>query len=166
MLKITRSSGETIVIEKDADEWAINGEKSRADIQWISENSFHLLLNDQSYTVELPVNRVSEGFILITINGISEQVKVQDEHQLLLEKLGMGASMQTKIAEIKAPMPGLVLQVNVKDGDLVRKGDTLLVLEAMKMENSIKSPVDAMVKKLLVKEKTAVEKNQVLMVIE
>ncbi len=67
-----------------------------------------------------------------------------------------------KINEIKAPMPGLVLDIRVAEGDAVKKGDTILVLEAMKMENSIKSPTDGLVKKISVKKGLAVEKNQVL----
>jgi len=64
--------------------------------------------------------------------------------------------------EIKAPMPGLILDIKVAPGDVVKKGDVLVILEAMKMENSIKSPGDGMVKIVRVGLKQSVEKNQVL----
>jgi biotin carboxyl carrier protein len=63
-------------------------------------------------------------------------------------------------------MPGLVLDVRVKEGDEVKKGDPLLVLEAMKMENILKSPAHAKIKKINVNKGQAVEKNQVLVSFE
>jgi biotin carboxyl carrier protein len=68
----------------------------------------------------------------------------------------------SKILQIKAPMPGLVLSVLVTEGDEVKKGDNLLVLEAMKMENMIKSPTDGIIKKIEIKQGNKVEKNELL----
>jgi biotin carboxyl carrier protein len=67
-----------------------------------------------------------------------------------------------KVLELKAPMPGLVLNIVVKEGDSISKGDALLVLEAMKMENNIKSPTDGIIKKIHAVKGNAVEKNQLL----
>jgi biotin carboxyl carrier protein len=66
------------------------------------------------------------------------------------------------VSEIKAPMPGLVLNIMVQEGDEVKKGDNLMILEAMKMENSIKSPIDGTVKNLKVATGDKLEKNQVM----
>jgi len=74
----------------------------------------------------------------------------------------MNASVAGSLKEIKAPMPGLILDLKVAPGDQVQKGDVLLILEAMKMENSIKSPGDGVVKEVKVSLKQSVEKNQVL----
>jgi len=60
-------------------------------------------------------------------------------------------------------MPGLILGISVTIGDTVSKGDTLLILEAMKMENSIKSPTDGVIKNIAVKKGETVEKNQVIL---
>lgn len=68
--------------------------------------------------------------------------------------------------ELTAPMPGQVRAVNVSEGDAVNKGQTLLVLEAMKMEIRIHSPQDGMVKRLFVKQGQTVEREQVLIEIE
>jgi biotin carboxyl carrier protein len=78
-----------------------------------------------------------------------------------MDKLAAG-----KVNNLKAPMPGLVLRMNVKVGDTVKKGDALLVLEAMKMENVIKAAGDGVVKKITATEKTAVEKGAVLIEFE
>ncbi len=74
----------------------------------------------------------------------------------------MDSLNSSKVNEVKAPMPGLVLDIRVSEGDEVKKGDPILVLEAMKMENIIKSPTDGVIKKINVKKGLAVEKNQVL----
>jgi biotin carboxyl carrier protein len=76
--------------------------------------------------------------------------------------LGLDNLQSAKVAELKAPMPGLVLSILVKEGDEIKKGDNLLVLEAMKMENIIKSPADVTIKSIRIKPSDKVEKNQVL----
>jgi biotin carboxyl carrier protein len=74
----------------------------------------------------------------------------------------MDSALANKVSEIKAPMPGLVLSVLVTEGQEVSKGDSLLVLEAMKMENVIKSPASGMIKKILINKADKVEKNEIL----
>ena len=67
-----------------------------------------------------------------------------------------------KVNDLKAPMPGLVLDILVSEGQTIQKGDNLLVLEAMKMENNLKATNDAVVKKIKVSKGDKVEKNTVL----
>jgi len=67
-----------------------------------------------------------------------------------------------KVNDIKAPMPGMVLNILVTEGQEVKKGDPLIVLEAMKMENILKSPTDGTIKKIAITKGIAVEKNQLL----
>jgi len=64
---------------------------------------------------------------------------------------------------LRAPMPGMVIRVEVEEGQPVSAGQGLVIVEAMKMENELKSPTEARVGKILVQEGTAVEKDQVLM---
>jgi biotin carboxyl carrier protein len=76
--------------------------------------------------------------------------------------MGMNNGSSGKVNNIKAPMPGLIIDLKVKVGDEVKQNDPLLILEAMKMENIIKSPGDGMVKNVKVKKGESVEKGQVL----
>ena len=78
----------------------------------------------------------------------------------------MDTLTSSKVNDLKAPMPGLVLEILVCEGDKINKGDTLVVLEAMKMENALKAVADATVKKISIKKGNTVEKNQVLVHLE
>jgi biotin carboxyl carrier protein len=96
------------------------------------------------------------------VNGQLITVKTLDRMQILLQSMGLDTTSSRKLNEIKAPMPGLVVRITVEEGTEVKKGDSLLVLEAMKMENVIKAPGDAVVGKIKVNAGQAVEKNQLL----
>lgn len=122
----------------------------------------HLIINQQSVKVELLGFDQQEGFYKIKINGGLYQVTLESELQMLLKKLGLDKVSEQKINSIKAPMPGLVVRFLVKPGDNFVKGDGLVVLESMKMENMLKAPAAGTVDSILVKEGQAVEKNDVL----
>jgi biotin carboxyl carrier protein len=81
---------------------------------------------------------------------------------LLLAKLGIEHSAESAVKDVKAPMPGLIIDIALEAGQEVKKGDTLLILEAMKMENVIKCPADGIVSKVHIKKGESVEKNQIL----
>jgi biotin carboxyl carrier protein len=80
----------------------------------------------------------------------------------MLEKLGMDDGSKTKVNQIFAPMPGLVLEVKLSEGDVVAEGESAIILEAMKMENIIKSPINGIVKKVHVKKGQTIEKNTLI----
>ena len=165
MYKVNVTNGKEYAVSFDKEhplKGEINGEAFALDMIKIKENSFHVIQNNRSYTVELIQAEPSEKSMVISINGHKYSLQVKDKLDELLHSLGFDAHNQSKVNEIKAPMPGLILEIKVKEGDVVKKGDALLVLEAMKMENSLKSPTDAVVKKVLAKKGAAVEKNQVL----
>jgi Acetyl/propionyl-CoA carboxylase, alpha subunit len=96
------------------------------------------------------------------VNGRHYPVILKDKFDVLLEKMGMNSNAGAKVNHVRAPMPGLIISLKVKNGDEVKTGDTLLILEAMKMENIIKAPGDAIVKSVKVSMGQGVEKNQVL----
>jgi acetyl/propionyl-CoA carboxylase alpha subunit len=143
--------------------FAINGDTDKeVDMIQISHNLFHLIKNNTSYTAEvLNVNRQEKNFI-IRVNGNKYTVGLKDKYDDLLKELGIDNTAAIKVKEMKAPMPGLVVEVRVSEGDLVKKGDPLLVLQAMKMENILKSPGETIIKKIHVKKDNTVEKNQLL----
>ncbi len=144
-----------------------SGKINEKDCSWdaikIKEGSFHVIKDNRSYTAELIKADYSEKTFTISINGTKYTVSLKDKFDELLKKLGMDNLYSNKVNEVKAPMPGLVIEIGVQEGQAVKKGDALIVLEAMKMENILKSPADAIVKKINVKKGTAVEKNQVLL---
>jgi len=143
----------------------VNGKEVVIDAIMPRKNTMHLLYNSHSYNVELLDYRQEEKVAVVRVNNCTYEVKLKNETDDLLEKLGIG-QQTNKIQQIKAPMPGKVLDIRVKEGDTINKGDALLVLEAMKMENIIKAPGTAVVKKINAQVGKAVEKNEVLIILE
>lgn len=107
-----------------------------------------------------------DGQVRVRIGPRLYSVEVQDERDRLMATLGIGAGAGAVVPELKAPMPGMVLNLLVEPGQEVAKGDPVIVLEAMKMENVIKAPGDARVKALNVATGTAVEKGHLLITFE
>ncbi|RAJ96033.1 biotin-dependent enzyme [Larkinella arboricola] len=140
----------------------LNGQPFAWDVVRLNDRMFHILHQNRSYTAELLHLDPAAKTVTLKINESIHQVQLKDRFDLLLEQMGMSTASLTKINEIKAPMPGLILSLSVQSGDVVRKGDTVLILEAMKMENVIKSPADGTVKTVRISRGQTVEKNQVL----
>lgn len=156
----------TITEKNDADmSFDVNGKAVLIDALSPAKNTMHLLYNNRSYNVELLEYRQDEKVAVVKVNNSRYEVKLKDETDDLLERLGIG-NKSNKVQVVKAPMPGKVLDILVKEGDAINKGDSLLVLEAMKMENIIKAPEAAVVKKVHIAKGKAVEKNQPLIEME
>ena len=127
-----------------------------------AETGMSVLYNTQSYTVVLlNADRETKTYTLL-INGNKYEVSLKDKFDELLAGMGLTSATSAKLNNIKAPMPGLVLNVLVNEGDTIKAGDAILVLEAMKMENIIKAAGEGTVKKINVNKGQAVEKGQVL----
>lgn len=150
------------IIRGDDQTLYLNGKVFDFDKADLGEGHFHILKDNKSLRVEvLSVNR-SEKKVSLLVNGKKTEVQLKEKIDLLLEKLGMAAEASRKVNVLKAPMPGLILDIKVEEGMEVKAGDPLLILEAMKMENILKSPGDGIVKSVGVKKGNSVEKNQVL----
>jgi biotin carboxyl carrier protein len=162
MLKAKLSPNKSFDIKLEADEIILNDEKFNWDIREINEKSFHILRNNKSYRAELVTFDPDTKLFQIKINGQKHQIEIKDRYDLLLEKMGMSSLASTKLNDIKAPMPGLILDIKITEGSEVKKGDAIMILEAMKMENILKSPGEGIVKSIKVKKGDSVEKNQVL----
>ena len=160
-VKVNNSTEHQVVFESD-----LNGMINNVPFNWdvieIKDGSFHVIKDNKSYTVDVIKADYQEKNITVSVNGNKYQLNVKDKYDELLKTLGLDNLNSNKVNEIKAPMPGLVLDIRVAEGATVQKGDPILVLEAMKMENIIKSPTDGVIKKINVKKGVAVEKNQVL----
>jgi biotin carboxyl carrier protein len=149
-------------IEVKGQELIVNGESALIDSVELNKNSSHLLYKNKSYTVEVVELNTEEKTAVVKVNGIAYSLNIKDQYDQLLKQLGMDNLAGSKILQVKAPMPGLVLNVLIAERDEVKKGDNLLVLEAMKMENMLKSPTDGVVKKIMIKQGDKVEKNEML----
>ena len=162
MLKVTVNEGNTFEVTQDKDNWYLNGSPFEGDVVRLSPRHYHVLWNNRSYDVELVEQDSLEKKTVLKINGQLLTTTAQDRVALLLESMGLGHAAVTKINDVKAPMPGLIQSVDVEVGQIISKGDILLVLVAMKMENAIKAPADATVKAIRITPGSGVEKNQVL----
>ena len=121
---------------------------------------------DKSFNVESENGSFSIDNKAFKVNSNIYIVKVQDRFDQLLKQMGIDATAGKKVNDIKAPMPGMVLQVMVESGQQIKKGDAIVVLEAMKMENILKSPSDGVVKTVKVIKGDKVEKNQVMVFLD
>ena len=124
-----------------------------------------IILDDQ---VLYPESLSSESLkqVNFRLKGQKTHTEIKDHFDLLLEKLGMDQLMTAVKTDLKAPMPGLVLDIAVTPCQEIKKGDILLVLEAMKMENAIKASADGVVKEIFVSKQQVVEKNAPLISFE
>ena len=128
------------------------------------EGQYHILHKSKSYHAQIEAQGDKQFEILL--NGNKYQVALSDEYDQLIDKMGLTIANSDKVTDIKAPMPGLVLSVEVIAGQEVTKGEALLILEAMKRENVIKSPGEGKVKSIAVEKGRAVEKGALLIEFE
>ena len=132
------------------------------DMLSVGENAFHILKNNKAYKAEIESVDFKNKSFTFKINGNKYTSTIHDKYDRLIDQLGMKVGASQKVGDIKAPMPGLVLEVSVEVGMQVMKGDKVLILEAMKMENALKAVGDGIVKAIHITKGTAVEKGQLL----
>ena len=126
------------------------------------EGALHVLKDARSYEVRVLETDFPGKKLTLQVNGNVYVAEISDPYDQLVNKMGLTLDMQHKVDEIRAPMPGLVLQILAGPGDEVKRGEALLILEAMKMENVIKSPGDGIIGQVSVERGQAVDKGQVL----
>ncbi|MCB0644437.1 MAG: acetyl-CoA carboxylase biotin carboxyl carrier protein subunit [Phaeodactylibacter sp.] len=121
---------------------------------------------EHSVIIELEEADMPNKKYELRVQGEVFDVQLADEVDQLVQAMGLSTEAHRKVGDIKAPMPGLVLNIEVQPGDVVEKGQALLILEAMKMENVLKSPGDGTVLEIKVKKGDAVDKGQLLIQME
>ncbi|MCB8946133.1 MAG: biotin/lipoyl-binding protein [Ardenticatenaceae bacterium] len=155
---------EEYVIEIDHDDRImVNGEPYEIDFHQMMEAGVaSLLLNNRSLEAFVEER---EDMWEVLIQGEVYAVKVQDERSHRLSQARGTAVAVTGEATVNSPMPGIIIAVSVKEGDAVQKGQKVVILESMKMENELSAPRDGMVLRVSVQPGASVEKGQVLVVI-
>jgi biotin carboxyl carrier protein len=160
---VTINGKEYIVSIEESGSVRVNNVKINTDVQQLDERSFSFLAD--AVSAKVVADRISEGF-LILVNGRQYEATVETERARLLKKFDSQSSTHTKKTEIRAPMPALVVRLEVEVGDQVKAGQGLIILEAMKMENEIKAHGGGKVKEIYASTRKAVEKGELLMVLE
>ena len=130
------------------------------------DHTFHILKDNTSFRARILRAEHATKSFLFEINGREYKVNLGDRFDQLVQKLGLEVVAGSVVKDVKAPMPGLVLDVAVNAGQAVEKGDKLLILEAMKMENVIKSDGEGVVKAVHINQGEAVDKGQLLIEME
>jgi len=160
-IKFSQSEKQYKLSTKDGDIF-INDTKVDWDINKIENQSFHIIYQNQTFNAHLvEVDYESKSFKL-QLNGKIIELELKDKMDLLLEEMGISDLDQNQMNDLKAPMPGLIIDIMVSPGDEVKKGDPLLILEAMKMENVIKAAGDGQISEIKAKKGDSVEKNQLI----
>ncbi len=138
---------------------SIDNKMYEVDLVPLGDGFFSVVINNRSYTVKA---RFDKKNVHIMLNHFETAVRLFDPRQKIESEIFGAAEQEESDGEIKAPMPGMVLRVEVKPGDLIEAGQPLLVMEAMKMENEIRAMDGGEVAEILVKPQQAVEKDDVL----
>ena len=127
---------------------------------------FHVLQNAKSYHAEVTNTDFINKTYTVVINNNEYVVSIANHLDQLIKEMGFEVGKTKVVNAIKAPMPGLILEINVAVGQEVQEGDNLLILEAMKMENSFDSPRAGVIKSIAVEKGQAVDKGQLLIEFE
>ncbi len=135
----------------------------------ITENEtrdhFSLILNKESFMLGVEPSGEPNRF-KVHAGGYDFDIDVLASREAYLQEYLKAAGVGKKEGKVKATMPGLIRQIEVKEGDTVAAGDGVLIMEAMKMENEIKTPISGVVTKIGVQEGEAVEKGAFLFEVE
>lgn len=132
----------------------------------VNENTLHVLDKNSAFDVEIIHSNFLNKTISLSINGNIYDVILEDKYDQQIKKMGLLAVTTQKLNEVKAPMPGLIVDVLVEVGQEVIEGTPLLVLSAMKMENVILAQGEGKIKSIEVKKDDAVEKGQLIIEME
>ncbi|MCF8273279.1 MAG: acetyl-CoA carboxylase biotin carboxyl carrier protein subunit [Flavobacteriaceae bacterium] len=139
---------------------------SKLDAIKISDSKYHILHHDTSYNSEIITSDFNSKSYQVKVNNNTYDIKIKNSLDLLIKDMGFSIGSAKHIDSIKAPMPGLILEISVTVGQAVKENDALLILEAMKMENILTSPRDGIIKSISVKKGNTVDKGTLLIEFE
>lgn len=139
---------------------------SNIDSIQVNDTHFHVLKDSQSFSATIVSGNFIQKQYTVKVNGNTYQIDLKNDLDLLIKQLGFTVGAGKQVNSIKAPMPGLILEISVKVGQEVAENDNLLILEAMKMENNLSSPRAGIIKSIGVEKGDTVDKGQLLIEFE
>jgi glutaconyl-CoA/methylmalonyl-CoA decarboxylase subunit gamma len=131
----------------------INGEKYTTHIKEYKGHSIIVEVNGNDYLVELDTEKPNESTPMVRSQKSAPEVKLSNPQY----------SVSLDTGNVVAPIPGTIMNIKVKEGDVVKEGDTVIILEAMKMESDISAPISGTVKKIHVKDGASVTEGMLMM---
>ncbi|WP_412560514.1 acetyl-CoA carboxylase biotin carboxyl carrier protein subunit [Winogradskyella sp. MIT101101] len=158
MYKIKVNSSHSFDISKDTME--------TLDAIETTSNHYHVIQDNTTIKASIVESDFNKKSYSVKVNNNIYEVSINDALDQQIEALGFEIGASKQVNDIKAPMPGLILEINVKEAQEVKENDALLILEAMKMENVINSPRDGVIKSISVKQGETVDKNALLIEFE
>lgn len=162
MYQIKLNDKDPLLVDSTNTEMQVGNRTYSWDLSRLPDGSWSLISNGKHYNVLLEQLNIELKQVVLRVNNQTYTAEIKEPLDQLLEKMGLNLQAGKKAEAIKAPMPGLILKILVEPGQEIKKGDPVLVLEAMKMENVFKAAGDAQVKNILVQPGQAVEKGAVL----
>jgi biotin carboxyl carrier protein len=151
----------------DTFEFDFNKENtSKLDAVSVEKNKFHILQKNLPYKAEIIFSDFNQKKYTVKVNNNIYQVAISNPLDILIKELGFEVGVSKVIKLLKAPMPGLILEIKIKVGQVVKENDNLLILTAMKMENSLLSPRDGVIKNIAINVGDSVIKGDLLIEFE
>lgn len=141
-------------------------EAALLDAVRLGKDACHVLYRHQPFEVRITAADFGRKTYEVEVNGNRYSARISDDLDQLITHMGFELHTSRNVSRIEAPMPGLILDIQVSPGQEVKEGDPLLVLEAMKMENVILSPRDGIIKKVAVQPGATVEKRHLMVEFE
>lgn len=139
---------------------------SQLDAVSVETNKFHILHENTPYQAEIITADFLKKNYTVKVNNNIYIVAISNSLDILIKEMGFETGLTKQVNFIKAPMPGLILEISVVVGQTVKENDNLIILGAMKMENSFLSPRDGVIKTIAVLMGDAVDKGQLLIEFE
>lgn len=162
MYQLKVNDQDKLKVSIEPDNVSVNNKMIDWDLEKLPNGSYSIIADGKSYQAMVLEIDKSQKNISLLVNGHPYQINIQEPIDFILEKMGLNMTTKKKTESIKAPMPGLILKILVEEKQELKKGDPILILEAMKMENVFKAPADSTVKSIRIKEGQSVEKGEIL----
>ena len=166
-MKFETSIGDTVTelnIKSEEHEVSLNGSSKKYAFHTQPNGRRLLRIGTKLYKIDNV--EFETHTVRFTINGHWCSVDVRDEQDLLMDEMGFKTAADIGEGQLKAPMPGKILEIMVAEGDEVELGEPVAILEAMKMENELKAPLAGVVASITAKENDSLEKNALILEIE